>query len=291
MKQIKITQRLTNRSVDSFNQYLMDIREIDMLTIEEEIELTQKTAMGDKAAINELVSRNLRFVVSVAKKYETANLPIGDLVNEGNIGLIKAAEKFDPSLNIRFISYAVWWVRKIILEYISNHTRIIRLPMNRLNEMSKLDQKITELEQKLGRTIDAHEFVSVFENEFEGDKHEVLDLLTVGSVDSLDREIGGVGEETSKLSDLLSDPSAKSTDHLMLNSDLKSEIARLLAYLKPRDKRIMIDLYGLSGEYPMSLKEVSEREGISREMVRQVKEKSLKKLKILLRNSALKECL
>ncbi len=256
MKQIRITASLTNREAVSFKQYLKDIAEINLFTPEEEIVCTKKASSGDISAREELVRRNLRFVVSVAKLYVTSTNHIEDLVNEGNIGLIKAAEKFNPEMGVKFISYAVWWIQKIILEYLANNGRIVRLPVNKLNSMSKLEKKINYLEQRLSRTVDISEIIDEFGEEMSKENLELLDVLTTYSVDSLDREIGGDESGTTTLGDLISDDSAfKTTDILTIESDIKVEVSRVLKTLKPRDQRIIIALFGLDGNPPMTLKE------------------------------------
>ena len=159
MKQFVITSKVTNRENQSFNQYLKDISEIEVFSSKEEVICAEKASRGDKKAIDELVRRNLRFVVSVAKQYATTQNPLEDLVNEGNIGLIIAAEKFKPEMGFKFISYAVWWVRKIIMEHLSKHGRLVRLPANKINSLSKLDKQINELEQKLGRNVCIQEII------------------------------------------------------------------------------------------------------------------------------------
>lgn len=280
MKQIKITTTLTNRETESFKQYLKDISEIGLFTPAEELECSTKSSNGDLQARSELVRKNLRFVVSVAKQYVTSTNHIEDLVNEGNIGLIKAAEKFRPEMGVRFISYAVWWIQKIILEHLANNGRIVRLPVNKLNSMSKLDKKINYLEQRLCRNVDISEIISEFGNEMPNDNLELLDVLTTYSVDSLDREISNDEGSSTTLGDLISDDSGfKPTDNLTYDNDIKIEVDRILKTLKPRDKRIIIALFGLDGNPPMTLKEVGDEIGVTREMIRQIKEKTLKKIK------------
>jgi RNA polymerase primary sigma factor len=302
MKQIKITARVTNRDVQSFNQYLKDISEIDRFTPEEEKACTEKVFRGDEDAIAELVRRNLRFVVSVAKQYANAQNPLEDLVNEGNIGLIKAAKRFKPDMKFKFISYAVYWIRKVIIEHISNHGRMVRLPANKINGLSKLDKQMHELEQKLGRQVSINDVIDEFggeipntdlvtkKSEFKkfSEEYNFLSALNGYSMDSLDRNIGDV-EDGVSLSDTLSDESIfKATDHDIINQDIKNGLDKVLNTLKPRDKQIMIALFGLDGTIPRTLKDIGDEMGITREMVRQIKEKSLIKLKNQLQNSELK---
>jgi RNA polymerase primary sigma factor len=279
MKKFKITTKLTNRDIASFNQYLREVNDIPMLTPDEEIALTEKVCNGDKAAADELVERNLRFVISVAKKYATDKIPLGDLVNEGNIGLIIAVNKFQPTMGYKFISFAVWWIRKIILEHVSKHGKMVRLPANKINNLSKLDKLVSELEQKNNHRVDIQEVISAFGNEMTSDEFEFLDGLSTFSVDSLDREISNDEGNSSTLGDLISDDTDKSTDYLLNNSDVVEEINVLLETLKPRDKHIMESLFGLNGQAPKTLEEVGKDVNLTREMVRQVREKTLKKFK------------
>lgn len=291
MRQLTITSRLTNRETDSFNQYLKEIADIDKLTPEEELVLTSRTVLGDKEAINELVSRNLRFVVSVAKQYITSSTPLEDLVNEGNIGLIKAAELFKPEMGNKFISYAVFWIRKSILQYLATNNKIVRLPANKINNLSKLEKKINILEQRHSRHIDISEIISEFGDEFNNENIELLEVLSTYTVGSIDREVNDEEGHTT-LSELISDDSTNNlTDHLVVESDIKCEVKRILNTLKPRDRRIMIALYGLDGGFPLTLQEVSVEIGISREMIRQIRKKTLTKLNKQLANSSIIDCL
>lgn len=278
MKQLKISHKLTNRENESFKQYLKEVGDIEIFeTSEEEYAVAERASLGDRKAIDELVKRNLRFVISVAKQYAADDLPLEDLVNEGNIGLIMAAEKFTPTKGYKFISYAVWWIRKVILEHIAKHGKMVRIPANKLNSLSKLDKKIAELEQIKGRRVDVREVIEEFGNEINDDDFVFLDVLSSYSMDSLDRQVGN--EEGSSLGELIADKSFKPTDHLLSGSDLIAEINASLDVFKPRDKRIMEALYGLNGAAPMTLKEIGEEVGITREMARQVREKCLRKLR------------
>jgi len=278
MKQLKISHKLTNRENESFKQYLKEVGDIEIFeTPEEEYAVAERASLGDRKAIDELVKRNLRFVISVAKQYTSEDLQLEDLVNEGNIGLILAAEKFTPTMGYKFISYAVWWIRKVILEHIAKHGKMVRIPANKLNSLSKLDKKIAELEQIKGRRVDVREVIEEFGNEIDDEDYVFLDVLSSYNMDSLDRQVGN--EEGSFLGELIADKSFKPTDHLLSGSDLITEINASLDVFKPRDKRIMEALYGLNGAAPMTLKEIGEEVGITREMARQVREKCLRKLR------------
>lgn len=288
MKQLVITNRITSRETESFNIYLREIYNHNILTSEEEKELAKRANEGDKAAKDELVKCNLRFVVTVAKQYANATHLLEDLVNEGNIGLIMAADRFKPEMGWKFISYAVWWIQKIICEHLAKHGRVIRLPANKLNSLSKLDKKISAMEQKMGRTVDIAEIIEEYGADFEHEDFELLDVLSVYSVDSLDREIGGEDGSHTTLCDMLSDTTTfRPTDHLINDKDIKSEIARIVNTLKPRDKRIMTALYGLDGQQAMTLKEVGDEIGVTREMIRQIKEKTLLTLRGKLKGSSM----
>lgn len=289
MKQIKISHKLTDRSNEAFKQYLREIADIEPFTPEEELVCAQKAFAGDKKAQKELARRNLRFVVSVAKQYVTDSLYLSDLVEEGNIGILMAAEKFDPSKGYKFISFAVWWIRKIILEHIAKHGKIVRLPANKLNAMSKLDKQFAELEQKTGRKVDVMEVIAEFGsnsdayNTQQDEFKEFMFLDSLGSMntDSLDRQIGNEDNGgTSTLAEMMSDDMFKSTDHLITDKNIIDEINIALEGLKPREKRIIESFFGLNDQKVMTLKELGEDNGIrvTREMVRQIKNKTLKAL-------------
>jgi len=278
MKIIRITERFTNRETNSFKQYLNEISEIKMFTPAQELECSLKAENGDKIAIDELVTRNLRFVVSVAKQYESSNLPLEDLVNEGNIGLIMAAQQYKSNTGFKFITYAVFWIRKMIMEYMAKNGRLVRLPSNKISGLSKLNQEISKLEQKLGRSVDVSEVVDEHGTKFSKEEISELENIVMLSFESLDNAIneseGGVS-----LYDIMANENANPTDHLVSTSDIKKQIGSILNTLKPRDRGIIIDLFGLNGETPMSLKEVGDKVGLTREMVRQIRIKSLEKLK------------
>jgi RNA polymerase primary sigma factor len=255
---------------------MREVSEIPMLTPDQEADLAIKAVNGDEAATEKLVKSNLRFVISVAKQYATDKISLEDLVNEGNIGLIKAVEKFDPNKGYKFISFAVWWVRKIIMEYVSNYGKTVRIPANRINELSKLNKYIASVEQKTCHKADIQEVISEFGKELSVDDLSLLDGLNNFSIDSLDREIGSEEGGGTSVSDLMYDEDDNKTDYLLGETDIKSEINAALSTLKPRNKKIMEMLFGLNGYHPMTLQEVGDEVGLTREMIRQVKEKSLK---------------
>lgn len=276
MKALKINQKITSRENSSFVQYMREVSEIELLTPTQEADLAVRAVNGDKEASEELVVKNLRFVISVAKQYATDKISLEDLVNEGNIGLIKAVEKYDPTKGYKFISFAVWWVRKLIMEYVSNYGKTVRIPANRINELSKLNKYISAVEQKNCHRVDIEEVISEFSREMSSDDFRLLDSLNGMTIDSLDREIHSDEGNATCVSDLMFDDEADRTDHLLGDTDIKSEIDAALSTLKPRNKKIMEMLFGLNGYQPMTLQEVGDEIGLTREMVRQVKEKSLK---------------
>jgi RNA polymerase primary sigma factor len=295
MKQLTITTRLTNREDESFVRYLREISDIKVLTPPEEAVLTKKASEGDKDALDELVKRNLRFVVSVAKQYATPQNPVVDLVNEGNIGLIIAAQKFDPTSGYKFISYAVWWIRKLIMEHLTKNGRMIRIPSNKVNVLGKLDKQINQLEQKLGRNVSIREAVESFSLDDETmkmlsgfsdslDDFEALSALSSYGMDSLDREINN-DENSATLVDMVVNDTFEANDHNLLKEEMNKAIKQALSSLKFRDRQIMIALFGLDGSFPKTLKDVGDEFGITREMVRQIRQKSLATLKNKLKGS------
>lgn len=275
MKVLKINQRITSRENSSFVQYMREVSEIPMLIPAQESELAERAVNGDEDAARQLVKSNLRFVISVAKNYATDKIMLEDLVNEGNIGLIKAVEKFDPKKGYKFISFAVWWIRKTIMEYVSNYSKTIRIPANRINELSRLNKYISEIEQKNSYRVDIEEIISEFSKDMSTDNFLLLDTLNGMTIDSLDREIHSDEGNSISLSDLMYDEDADITDHLLTDIDIKTEIDIALSSLKPRNKKIMEMLFGLNGYQPMTLQEVGDEIGLTREMVRQIKNKTI----------------
>jgi RNA polymerase primary sigma factor len=278
MKTLRINQKITSREISSFKQYLKEVNEIPLLSPKEESDLAERAVKGDKLAADELVKRNLRFVISVAKQYATDKISLEDLVNEGNIGLIKAVEKFDPTKGYKFISFAVWWVRKLIMEFVSNYGKSVRIPANRINELSKLNKYVSAVEQKNCHKADIEEVINQFSKEMSVDEFVLLDSLNCFSIESLDREVGTDEGSGVSVSDLMYDENDDKTDYLLGDSDVKSEINIALSTLKPRNKKIMEMLFGMNGYQTMTLQEVGYEIGLTREMVRQVKEKSLKQM-------------
>ena len=277
MKVFRVQDRITSRETGTFKQYLNDIANIKPFTQAEEEACAMRAASGDKEAIDELVIRNLRFVVTVAKQYETATVSLEDLVNEGNIGLILAAEKYNLSTGFKFITYGVFWIRKLILEYLANHGKLVRLPSNKISNITKLNQKVIALEQKFGREVDITELENNADLGLSDE--DMLDLQRISRIrfESFDSPLDS--DEVGSRYDVIADNNEKGADHIVIDTDLKNQINSVLNILKPRDKKIMVSLFGLDGSNPLTLKEVSEDVGLTREMVRQIKEKSLVKLR------------
>ena len=276
MKQIRIVSTITNINEDSLKQYLREIYQAKPLTIEEEYECALKAFNGDKKSREELIYRNLRFVVTVAKQYlnSSTNLTLADLINEGNVGLIMAADRFEPQRNLKFISYAVWWVRKLIVEYIGKNGRMIRIPFNKVQNLIKLNKVLSDLEQKNGYHVNEYEAAL----ETDDESFKLLGEINSFKILSMDNPLNDDGESFS-LHEIIGDKSSPSTDYLTVNSDFKKDIISSLNILKPNEKFVIEQLFGLDGSEPKTLKDVSELLLVTRERVRQIKEKSLGKLK------------
>jgi len=273
MRQLKISQSITNRESASLQQYFSDIAKIPMVTPQEEVILTQKIRQGDQAALERLTSANLRFVVSVAKQYESSGFTLGDLINEGNLGLIKAAKRFDETKGFKFISYAVWWIRQSILQAINDHARIVRLPANKVGDLSKISKASSELEQHLERAATVEEIAEIL---------EVTVEKVAGTLASASRHISVdapfSSEEENTLLDVLQNPGA-GTDKEVMDDSLRTEISRSLRMLEARDREIVELFFGLSGSQPLSLEEIGEKYNLTRERVRQIKDKALARLR------------
>lgn len=280
MKPLTITAKVTNRDNDYLKQYFRDIYAYKKFTPEEEAECAFKSSNGDENALNELINRNLRFVVSVAKQYETKDCLLGDLINEGNYGLIYSAKKFKPDMGFKFISYAVWWIRKYINEFQSNNGRTVRIPVNKITNLSKLNQKMAVLEQKLGRVVDIEDIISEYGNEISDEEIKVATQLNGFSVDSLDRDVSSDGDNGVTLVDMISDDSFfKPTDYLVNEYDVAQQLNRLLNTLKPKEKDIISSLFGLNGNEPLTITEVSVKYNVCSEAIRLNKERILVKLR------------
>ena len=287
MRQLKITNSITNRADKSLEKYLQDISKEEMITADEETRLTRLIRDGDTLALDKMVKANLRFVVSVAKQYQHQGLPLTDLINEGNLGLIKAAKKFDETRGFKFISYAVWWIRQAILEALSDKARVIRIPLNQVGVLGKINKAYSKLEQDLGRAPSEEEIA----HELDIPEHKVKETLkTSKNHVSYDAPVGG-DDENSTMIDLLSNGEALSTDYLTIDESLKVDIERSLGVLDPKCRDIIKLNYGIGYSHPKSLDEIGERYSLTRERVRQIKEKGLRKLRVESRSKILKQYL
>lgn len=286
MRQLKITKQITNRETQSLDKYLQEIGKVSLITSEEEVELAKRIAEGDHVALEKLTKANLRFVVSVAKQYQNYGLTLGDLINEGNVGLIKAAKKFDATRGFKFISYAVWWIRQAIMQSLAEQSRIVRLPLNRVSSLNKILKTFSVLEQTYQReptTAELAESIGVNEEEI------MLNQRNAGrhlSVDAPFQE----GESNSLL-ELLHDADNAMPDATLMSDSLKHEVQRALSRLTLREAEVMTHYYGLDGNPSMNLEELGERFNITRERVRQIKELATRRLRQSKRNSVLKSYL
>ncbi|TZF83845.1 RNA polymerase sigma factor RpoD/SigA [Pedobacter sp. BS3] len=285
MRQLKITQSITNRESQSLDKYLHEIGKVDLITAEEEVILAQKIREGDQGALERLTKTNLRFVVSVAKQYQNQGLTLGDLINEGNLGLIKAAKRFDETKGFKFISYAVWWIRQSILQAIAEQSRIVRLPLNQVGSLSKISKAFSKLEQEYEREPSPEELADILETTVD----KISDTLSnSGRHVSMDAPF--VQGEENTLLDVLEnrDPN---TDSNLINESLSEEIKRSLATLTEREREIIVLFFGLSTNHPLSLEEIGEKFNLTRERVRQIKDKALQRLRHTSRSKILKSYL
>lgn len=283
MRQLKISKQITNRESQSLDKYLQEIGKVDLLTADEEVVLAKRIREGDQLALEKLTKANLRFVVSVAKQYQNQGLSLGDLINEGNLGLIKAAQRFDETRGFKFISYAVWWIRQSILQALAEQSRIVRLPLNRVGSLNKISKTFSELEQKFGREPSPEELAEVLEVT----AGEVVDTMKIsGRHVSMDAPFVQ-GEENSLLDVLENDGETKPDDGLM-NDSLRKEVQRALSTLTQREADVITLYFGLNGEHAMTLEEIGEKFNLTRERVRQIKEKAIRRLRHTSRSKTLK---
>lgn len=285
MRQLKITKSITNRESASLDKYLQEIGREELITVEEEVELAQRIKKGDQAALEKLTRANLRFVVSVAKQYQNQGLSLPDLINEGNLGLIKAAEKFDETRGFKFISYAVWWIRQSILQALAEQSRIVRLPLNQVGSLNKINKAYSKFEQEHERKPSPEELAEQLE--LPADK--VTDTLRVaGRHISVDAPF--VEGEDNSLLDVLINSDSPNADRTLINESLAKEIERALATLTERESDIIKFFFGI-GSQEMTLEEIGERFGLTRERVRQIKEKAIRRLRHTSRSKLLKSYL
>jgi RNA polymerase primary sigma factor len=275
MRQLKITKSITNRESQSLEKYLQEIGKVELITPEEEVKLATRIKQGDQLALDRLTKANLRFVVSVAKQYQNQGLSLPDLINEGNVGLIKAAQRFDETRGFKFISYAVWWIRQSILQALAEQSRIVRLPLNKVGLTNRIQKAYSLLEQQYEREPSAEELAEVLEMDLE----EVAATLGINARHvSMDSPLSE-GEENT-LIDVLENPNADKTDNdLVHNESLKTEIDRSLKTLTERQKEVICFFFGIGVDHPMSLEDIGEKFSLTRERVRQIKDKAITKLK------------
>jgi RNA polymerase primary sigma factor len=284
MRQLKITKQVTNRETASLDKYLQEIGRVDLITAEEEVELARKIKQGDGLALERLVKANLRFVVSVSKQYQNQGLSLPDLINEGNLGLIKAAQRFDETRGFKFISYAVWWIRQSILQALAEQARIVRLPLNKIGSINKINKTFAKLEQQLEREPTADEIAKVMDLMPE----DVFETLkNSGRHVSMDAPLS-VNDEGGSMYDVMEEKDSISPDRDLIHESLRREIERSLSTLTVREADVVRLYFGLNGNQPLTLEEIGERFELTRERVRQIKEKAVRRLKHTSRSKLLK---
>ena len=285
MRQLKITNRITNRESLSLDKYLNDIGKISILTAEEEADLARKIKAGDQAALELLTKSNLRFVVSVAKQYQNQGLSLSDLINEGNVGLMKAAKRFDETRGFKFISYAVWWIRQSILQAIVEYSRIVRLPLNKVGSYNKIQEAFTSFVQEFERPPSSEELAEILDISVK----EVEELLQSPSRHlSFDAPVKSDDESSSTMLDLMHFDDNNMPDLKLMEQSLKDEVKYGMAVLAPREYEILCAYYGLNGNSNLTLEEIGEMYGLTRERVRQIKERALRRLRKSFKNGSLR---
>jgi RNA polymerase primary sigma factor len=283
MRQLKITKQVTNRETASLDKYLQEIGKVDLITADEEVELAQRIKAGDQLALEELTKANLRFVVSVAKQYQNQGLTLPDLINEGNLGLIKAAQRFDETRGFKFISYAVWWIRQSILQALAEQSRIVRLPLNKIGSINKINKTYAFLEQSHERPPSAEEIAKELDMTINDVKES---MKNSGRHVSMDAPL--IEGEDSNLYDVLRSGESPNPDRDLLHESLRTEIERALETLTPREADVIRLYFGLGNQHPMTLEEIGETFDLTRERVRQIKEKAIRRLKHTSRSKILK---
>ena len=283
MRQLKITKQVTNRETASLDKYLQEIGKVDLITADEEVELAQRIKAGDQLALEKLTKANLRFVVSVAKQYQNQGLTLPDLINEGNLGLIKAAQRFDETRGFKFISYAVWWIRQSILQALAEQSRIVRLPLNKIGSINKINKTYAFLEQSHERPPSAEEIAKELDMTINDVKES---MKNSGRHVSMDAPL--VEGEDSNLYDVLRSGESPNPDKELLAESLRTEIERALETLTPREADVVRLYFGLGNQHPMTLEEIGETFDLTRERVRQIKEKAIRRLKHTSRSKILK---
>ena len=287
MRQLKITKQVTNRESKSLNNYLQDVSKLDLITAEEEVELAQRIREGDQIALEKLTKANLRFVVSVAKQYQNQGLRLPDLINEGNVGLVKAAKRFDETRGFKFISYAVWWIRQSILQALAEHSRVVRLPLNKIGVINKINKTFSYLEQAYERPPSASEIAKELDMPVSKVKTAMKNSGRSLSMDAPFQE----GENDSNLYDVLRSGESPSPDNSLMQDSLSVEIERALDTLTEREADVIRLNYGLGGQQPLTLQEIGETFDLSRERVRQIREKGIRRLRHESKSKILKKYL
>lgn len=284
MRQLKISKSITNRESQSLEKYLQEIGRVEMISAEEEVKLAKQIRKGDQLALERLTKANLRFVVSVAKQYQNQGLSLPDLINEGNLGLIKAAQRFDETRGFKFISYAVWWIRQSIIQSLAEQARIVRLPLNKVGLSNKVNKAVQTLEQQYEREPSIEEISEYLEM----DADDILTSMSNGFRHvSMDTPLSD-GEDGTLL-DVMHNPNAEATDEQLVHNDsMKQEIERSLRQLTPRQQEVIRLFFGIDEDHPLSLEEIGDRYGITRERVRQIKDKAIIKLRSTSRSMHLK---
>ena len=285
MRQLKIAKQVTNRETASLDKYLQEIGRVDLISADEEVELARRIRNGDRAALERLTKANLRFVVSVSKQYQNQGLALPDLINEGNLGLIKAAERFDETRGFKFISYAVWWIRQSILQALAEQARIVRLPLNKIGNINRINKAFSELEQKFERPPSADELAEFLDCSTEEVKQS---LSHTGRHVSMDAPLIDGDESSSSMYDVLTTDSLPNPDSGLVLESLRKDIRTSLRTLTTRESEVVSMFYGLEGKMPMSLEEIGSKFDLTRERVRQIKEKAIRRLKHTSKNRMLK---
>jgi len=283
MRQLKITKQVTNRDTPSLDKYLQEIGRLELISPEEEVVLARKIRTGDSESLAKLVKANLRFVVSVAKQYQNQGMGLPDLINEGNLGLMKAAQRFDETRGFKFISYAVWWIRQAILQALAEQARIVRLPVNKIGSINKINRAFAKLEQEFEREPSSQEIGEMLEMIPEDVKES---LRTNGRTISMDAPISF--EEENTMYDVMQNPDTPSPDKNLINESLAWEIERALTTLSPRESKVLKLYFGLGMKHPFTLEEIGEELNLTRERVRQIKEKAIKRIQFTTRCKILK---
>lgn len=286
MRQLKISKQITTRETQSLDKYLTEIGKVDLITSEQEVELAQRIRSGDLVALQKLTKANLRFVVSVAKQYQNHGLTLGDLINEGNVGLIRAASRFDETRGFKFISYAVWWIRQAIMQALAEQSRVVRLPLNRVGSLNRIAKAMATLEQKFEREPSADELAELLQVSTQ--EIQTNQQISGRSV-SVDAPFAQ-GEDGTLL-DVLKSDTERSPDQNLMDGSLQQEIVRALATLSARESDVMISYYGLNGTNAMTLEEIGDKFSLTRERVRQIKEKATRILRNSRRSKLLKSYL